>query len=147
VLGFRRGHRRCGQVVDLWRATGAPRRRRSNDDARHGEGMSRAWSRTLIACREEQEVRLEPSCVGGASGVVVPARSGAEKNEPRGSGGVPGKREGDRREGGTRGSPTRENFTGKACRYRRVWRSILSIRRCLEQEEERGSREERLGYL
>jgi hypothetical protein len=45
------------------------------------------------------------------------------------------------------GSLSLTNSTGDAHRDRGVWRSIPSIRRRLEQEEERGSTEDNWGLL
>jgi hypothetical protein len=63
LTGIELGFRQRSQAMRLWlnsgEATGAPGRRRSYDDARHVEGMSRAWSRTSIASWRRWEARLE----------------------------------------------------------------------------------------
>jgi hypothetical protein len=65
LTGIELGFRRRSPAMRLWfnsgEATGAPGRRQSYDDARHGEGMSRAWSRTSIVSRRWREARLESS--------------------------------------------------------------------------------------
>jgi hypothetical protein len=65
----------------------------------------------------------------------------------RGQGGAPGRGREVRREEGARGSPSLADFTGDARRDCGVRRSIPSIRRRLEQEEERESTEDIWGLL
>jgi hypothetical protein len=71
----------------------------------------------------------------------------AKREEIRVQGGAPGRGRKVRREGGARGSPSLVDFTGDARRDCGVRRSIPSIRRRLEKEEERGSTEDIWGLL
>jgi hypothetical protein len=69
------------------------------------------------------------------------------RTKPRGQGGAPRRDREDRKKGSGSGSPLVEELAGELADMAEIRRGIASIRRRILQGKEKGSGEERPGYL
>jgi hypothetical protein len=74
-LGFRRGHRRCGQVVDLRRVLVASGRRRCYDGLQEIMESPNAWSTVSVESRRREGRRLEAVMASGDDELLVPLQN------------------------------------------------------------------------
>jgi hypothetical protein len=139
-LGFRRVHRRCGQVVDLRQALVASWRRRVHDGDQGDTVSSKTWSASSITSGGEGEEWPEGSGRRWASGEVLIRRFAVNQEERETSGDAPGDGEDmgtENRRQGYLGSP---ESSGHARRCYGIRRAISSSWGCFGWER-KGARE------
>jgi hypothetical protein len=139
VLGFRRGHRQCGQMVDVGVIPVSYRGQEEDDWVQGDTGISSVWTTMSIAPWCGRGGRLERCSVQGSFRSSCSHHSAAGQNQVGVSGGAPCLGEVGRGEEEDWGSPSMTNSTGRTCRCAELRRAISRSRQHIGQ---RGKRDE-----